>query len=182
MNRIMHTAWVSAGALGLLICTTAAATAPTPEDAAEVYLADTGLGQVLAGEDNKTLYVFKQDEGGKPTCNDDCAKVWPPLLTKGEPKAEEGVDKSKLGTVNRTDGSTQVTYDNQPLYYYAADTEPKQTNGQGTGGVWFVVGADGKPITSMPSGTMSPSMSPTMSPSMSPSMETPSMGTPKPSY
>ena len=60
--------------------------------------------------------------------------------------AGDGVDGSLLGTTERDDGTTQVTYDGQPLYVFASDAAPGDTNGQGVGEVWFVVGPDGKTI------------------------------------
>ena len=41
---------------------------------------------------------------------------------------------------------TQVTYNDWPLYYYAADSAPGDTNGEGSGGVWYVVDPTGNPI------------------------------------
>ena len=56
-----------------------------------------------------------------------------------------GADDSKLGTTMRDDGTTQVTYAGHPVYLYSGDSAAGDTNGQGIGGVWFAVTADGVP-------------------------------------
>lgn len=113
---------------------------------ATVATAESDLGEILVDADGSTLYVFLPDEGGESTCYDDCEAAWPPLTIDGDPAAGDGADDSLLGTTERDDGSTQVTYDGWPLYYYSADAAPGDTNGQGVGDVWFVVGPDGAAI------------------------------------
>ncbi|MGH7540691.1 MAG: COG4315 family predicted lipoprotein, partial [Gemmatimonadota bacterium] len=100
--------------------------------AAESTLAadDSDLGEIVVDDEGQTLYVFLADEGGESTCYDDCEESWPPLTVEGDPVAGEGIDGSLLGTTEREDGSTQVTLDGQPLYYFAADESPGDTNGQ----------------------------------------------------
>ena len=107
----------------------------------------TGLGTFLVDANGKTLYMFMKDEPGKSNCYDACAQNWPPLLTDGAPVAGDGVDAALLGTVERSDVGVQVTYNGWPLYYFAADAAPGDTNGQSVKDVWYVIGADGKPIT-----------------------------------
>lgn len=110
-----------------------------------VTIADSVLGRILVDGDGKTLYLFKPDAQGSSTCVEGCAGIWPPLT--GTAVAEEGADGSLLGMVTRDDASEQVTYNGWPLYRYAGDTAPGDTNGQGINGVWFVVSAAGDPIT-----------------------------------
>ncbi|GAA1652324.1 COG4315 family predicted lipoprotein [Georgenia ruanii] len=110
----------------------------------EISTASTGLGTILVDEDGKTLYVFTQDSPGKSTCEGQCLAMWPPV--KGPAKAGSGADAALLGTAQRSDGSTQVTYKGAPLYYFSADHKPGDTGGQGTGGVWWVVSPQGEPI------------------------------------
>jgi len=114
---------------------------------AEVAVADTDLGQVLVDAEGRTLYVFDNDTGTTSTCEGGCASTWPPLATDGDPTAGEGVDAALLGTTDRGDGTTQVTYDGHPLYTYNADTAAGDTTGQGVGGIWWVVAPDGQKIT-----------------------------------
>jgi predicted lipoprotein with Yx(FWY)xxD motif len=117
--------------------------------ASGVLLADTSLGQVLTADDGMTVYIFLRDNAGAPTCVADCAKTWPPLLVDdgATPTAGDGVDSAMLGTAANPEGGTQATYNGWPLYYYAADSAPGDTNGQGVGDVWYVIGADGEPIS-----------------------------------
>jgi len=115
--------------------------AATPAGAATVEVVDSELGPILASE-GRTLYVFVPDDGGAPTCYDACADAWPALLADGEPVAGDGVE-AELSTVERTDGGQQVTAAGWPLYFFANDAAPGDTNGQGLNDVWFVVGPDG---------------------------------------
>lgn len=107
-------------------------------------------GEILQDGKGHSIYVFTADKSGESDCYDDCAKAWPPVLTKGAPKAGNGADQSKLGTIKRTDGTTQVTYDDQPLYFYVNETKPNQVLCQAVaefGGKWYIVAPGGKPIT-----------------------------------
>lgn len=112
-----------------------------------VQVSSTSLGDVLVDRAGKTLYMFDNDTQGAPsTCYDQCASAWPPLLTEGPPSAGAGADDGELGTVERTDGTTQVTYDGWPLYYWAQDAKPGDVNGEGVNDVWWVLDAGGTPI------------------------------------
>jgi predicted lipoprotein with Yx(FWY)xxD motif len=114
----------------------------------EVEAEDSSLGTILVDSKGNTLYVFLNDTGDTSTCTGDCAASWPALVAKGEVKAGGGgdVDASILGTTQRDDGSMQVTYNGHPLYHFAGDQAPGDTNGQGVGDVWFVVSPAGEPI------------------------------------
>jgi predicted lipoprotein with Yx(FWY)xxD motif len=114
---------------------------------ATLAVADSDLGEILVDADGLTAYVFFSDEqGGPSTCYDECEAAWPPITVDGDPVAGDGVDASLLGTTERDDGSTQVTYDGWPLYLFASDAAPGDTNGQGVGEVWFVIAPDGEPV------------------------------------
>jgi predicted lipoprotein with Yx(FWY)xxD motif len=117
-----------------------------PEAGVTVDTTESDLGTILTDEDGRTLYVFLNDSGGESTCYEDCAQTWPALETEDDPQAGEGADASLLGTTERQDGALQVTYNEMPLYYFADDAEPGETNGQGIGDVWFVVSTAGEPI------------------------------------
>jgi predicted lipoprotein with Yx(FWY)xxD motif len=123
----------------------AAASAPAA-GGTTIALADSSLGKILVDGKGMTLYMFDPDAAGTPTCYEACATNWPALLAAGTPTAGTGLDASKLSTVDRTDGGKQVKFGTWPLYYFAADAAAGDTKGQGQGGVWFVVGADGAPI------------------------------------
>lgn len=123
-------------------------TEPQPDETAEATVAveDSDLGQIVVDAEGKTLYVFLADEGSDSTCYDDCEAAWPPLTVEGDPGAAEGIDASLLGTTEREDGSTQVTLDGHPLYYFASDETADDINGQGVGEVWYVVSPEGEAI------------------------------------
>ena len=104
------------------------------------------LGPMLVDDKGMTLYLFEKDTPNTSNCYDKCATNWPPLLTTGNPVAGDGVDASKLGVTQRTDGTTQVTYNGWPLYYYAKDAAAGDTTGQGVGDVWFVIAPDGSEV------------------------------------
>lgn len=102
-------------------------------------ITDDGI-PTLVGPDGRTLYWFANDDDGEPTCYDQCAEAWPPLIIDAgtEPTVGEGIP-GQMGTVQREDGSTQVTYNGWPLYFFVDDTAPGQANGQGMRDVWFAM-------------------------------------------
>lgn len=131
-----------------------AATSPgkaAPTRSTTISLAHAGgLGKILVDSHGRTLYLFKKDTGTKSTCVGACVAVWPPLRTSGGPTAGTGLVASKLGTSKRSDGNPQVTYNGHPLYLYAGDQKPGETNGQGINGFgapWFVVSAGGTQVS-----------------------------------
>lgn len=109
------------------------------------------FGEYLADAQGRALYMFTADEkgSGQSACTGPCAEAWPPAITQGQPKLGEEIDQSKLGTIQRQEGTSQVTYNGWPLYYFVQDQGPGQVTGQdktGFGGEWYVVGPDGEPI------------------------------------
>jgi len=128
----------------------AAGTVAAATSVATVASSTTRLGTMLVGTNGHTLYVYSGDGKNRSSCNAQCAKNWPALLTSGKPTAKGSVKASELGTIKR--GSTeQVTYNGHPLYYALADTVAGDLAGQGTkvgGGTWTVIGPNGSPITS----------------------------------
>ena len=93
---------------------------------------------ILTDSAGNTLYILDNDAEGVSNCAEGCADIWPPFSVDGGATAGEGV-VGVLGTITRDDGSTQVTYDDQPLYYYAADEAPGDRNGNAVGGTWHIV-------------------------------------------
>ncbi len=91
----------------------------------------------LVGPTGGSLYVFSKDATGVSNCSGSCAQNWPPLTVP------QGIDPSavsaaggSLAVITRDDGTRQVTYNGHPVYYYAGDKLPGDTNGDGVGGVW----------------------------------------------
>ena len=119
----------------------------SPTGAADASLAtatDDDHGEFLVDSDGFTLYLYTPDAQGESTCYDTCATAWPPMLTdSAEVEAGGNVDASLIGTVERTDGTMQVTYNKWPLYYYADDDEPGETEGQSVQNVWYLVAPNG---------------------------------------
>lgn len=122
--------------------TTSAPAAASSGSADTVKTASVGnLGTVLVDSSGATLYTLKPESDGQIHCTGSCATTWPPLtISSGSPSAGSGVHGT-LATMTRPEGTTQVTFDGKPLYRYAGDRAPGQANGQGIGGVWYVVSA-----------------------------------------
>jgi predicted lipoprotein with Yx(FWY)xxD motif len=123
----------------------AGGTAGGETEGGEVMVSSTSLGDVLTDGKGMTLYMFEPDKQGESTCYDQCATAWPPLLVETA-TAGDGVDGSLLGTTTRTDGTTQVTYNKWPLYYWQNDKAPGDVTGQAVKDVWWVVGGNGEPV------------------------------------
>jgi predicted lipoprotein with Yx(FWY)xxD motif len=112
---------------------------------------DPKLGQILVDENGMTLYAFTKDRPDQSNCTGSCLTNWPPLLTTGTPKLGAGVDDALVSSALLADGSRIVTYNDMPLYRFAKDTKPGDTNGEGVLGLWYAVSPSGemvKPSTS----------------------------------
>lgn len=133
------------------------ATAPEAEEALEqakgaeakgtkIILRGSEFGTMLFGADRQAIYIFERDPKGRSVCYGECAAAWPPVYTDGEPQAGKGVRQSLLGTVKRRDGKLQVTYAGKPLYFYVNEGpgEVRCHNVNLNGGLWWVVGPDGR--------------------------------------
>ena len=113
---------------------------------ATIVVAESDFGPMLFDSRNQAIYIFEKDGKDETVCYDECAEAWPPVYSDGEPVAGDGVDAELLGTIERRDGRHQVTYAGQPLYFYAHE-KPGQVlchNVDLNGGLWWVVGPDGK--------------------------------------
>jgi predicted lipoprotein with Yx(FWY)xxD motif len=153
ISRLLLVVLLSAG-LGVAVEATALASSPGKDPSAApakkkkkkptVKIAETDLGEILVDSKGRTLYAFDPDGTNidVSNCNEGCEQAWPHLTAK-KVKAGKGLDKSllELGADN------QVAYNGHLLYRFSGDTAPGDTTGQGVGGVWHVVGADGEPIT-----------------------------------
>ncbi len=122
--------------------TATASPTPAPTIVAKVAT-DAKLGKILVDSaTGKTLYTWAKDSDENSQCYDQCATFWPPLITTAKTVAADGVTAGKFGTSARKDGSLQVTFNSHPLYFFARDAAPGDTNGQGStgfGAVWIVV-------------------------------------------
>jgi predicted lipoprotein with Yx(FWY)xxD motif len=107
-----------------------------------------GAGPLLVNGKRITLYEFGNDKGGQSTCYEDCSASISPLLTNDTPRAEGGAIAAKLGTTERKDGATQVTYGGHPLYTWREEP-PGQARGRGVEvfeGRWFALRPSGEPV------------------------------------
>jgi predicted lipoprotein with Yx(FWY)xxD motif len=92
-------------------------------------VANPKLGTILTDAKGMTLYRLSGESAGKFICTSKvCLAAWHPLFTTPGSKL---TGANLLGTVQRPDGSQQVTYNGQPLYTFAPDKQPGQTSGEG---------------------------------------------------
>jgi predicted lipoprotein with Yx(FWY)xxD motif len=108
-----------------------------------------GVGKVLVDSEGMTLYYFQKDQkgSGKSKCEGACAEAWPPLTTEGEAESMKGVKAAMLSTINRSDGTTQVTYAGWPLYTFVEDKKPGEDNGTDSkafGASWYPLHSNGQ--------------------------------------
>ena len=131
-------------------------TAPSSNSAAVLKTASVTLnGQsvtMLTNAQGKTLYYFKPDSATKSACFGACAGNWPPLLFTSSGSPTSASTLSGTLTVVRDANGQQVEYNGHPLYTFAQDTAPGQTNGEGIKGVWFVA-TSSLPVQSAPQST-----------------------------
>ena len=138
---------------------TPAATEPAPPalDVPEVATLDVdslaSVGSYLTDASGRALYLLEGEPEGESTCYDACAEEWPPLLAaQGMPAAGAvAVQPGLIATLQRRDGSSQVTYGGHALYYYHDDQGPGQTTGQDVTdqwGEWYLVRPTGEALES----------------------------------
>lgn len=111
------------------------------------------MGKVVENQKGFVSYRFDADgdNPSKSTCNGDCAKIWPPLLTNDGKPTIKGIDSSLIGTVTREDGTKQLTLKGWPLYGYIGDKKAGEWKGQNVNGKWFVITPTGtKNLTCLP--------------------------------
>ncbi|MGE6916216.1 COG4315 family predicted lipoprotein [Achromobacter kerstersii] len=89
---------------------------------------------ILVNSAGMTLYTFDKDAGGKSACNDQCAKIWPPVTAPADAKA-----MGDLTVITRDDGSKQWAYKGKPVYLYAKDAKPGDKTGDNFKEVWHVI-------------------------------------------
>ena len=113
------------------------------------------MGSFLTDSHGKALYLFSAETSTTSACDSACQKYWPPLTTTATATAMSGVQASLIATVAGPNGTMQVTYGGHRLYYYASDSAPGDTLGQGSdnfGAKWWLLTPSGQPITSTSGG------------------------------
>jgi predicted lipoprotein with Yx(FWY)xxD motif len=79
-----------------------------------------------------TVYFLSSDRAERSICSAACRRVWVPVRSPGgKPHAGTGFRQSDVGSIQRSDGSDQVTFDGFPLYYFTGDKLPGETGGEG---------------------------------------------------
>lgn len=132
--------------IGLLLVVTPllASGARAQDEWPEVLAASSGpspFGLILTDPAGWTLYTWDGDEPGRSYCDGECASVWLPYVIQGDPVSPE-FPPGLLGLIDRTDGTWQVSYEGWPLYWYAGDSRPGDTRGEGRVDLayrWYVV-------------------------------------------
>jgi predicted lipoprotein with Yx(FWY)xxD motif len=120
--------------------TTAAAATAT-----SVKVADSALGKILTTDEGFTVYGFTKDTAGESTCTGGCASAWPAVTVESD-ALPAGLDAKVFSVVEGANETYQLKAGQWPLYTFSGDQAPGDTNGQGSGGVWFVVAPDGSLI------------------------------------
>lgn len=112
----------------------------TPSVPTVIAARQARFGPSMADGHGNTVYVFSADKVGQSNCNGTCARTWIPVVSQGgKPHAGPGFLQQAIGSIQRADGSDQVTFFGFPLYYYIADTAPGDAKGHGVsafGGVF----------------------------------------------
>lgn len=111
----------------------------------------SSAGTFLANGSGHAVYLWTKDSSGMSACSGACAGAWPPVTTTGTVTASGGAKSSDLGTITRSDGTKQVTYDGHPLYFFSGDSGPGMASGQGNDGFgakWWLVSPSGSDVTS----------------------------------
>jgi predicted lipoprotein with Yx(FWY)xxD motif len=115
-----------------------------------ITTAKSSAGTVLTTSSGRAVYLWVKDTGDMSNCNGACAGAWPPVTTTATATATGGAKASDIGTITRSDGTKQVTYDGHPLYYFAGDSGPGTASGQGSDGFgakWWLVAPTGSDVT-----------------------------------
>jgi predicted lipoprotein with Yx(FWY)xxD motif len=118
--------------------------------ASEITTATSSGTTFLTDGSGRAVYLWVKDTGKASQCSGACAGAWPPVTASGSVTVGGSASSSDLGTITRSDGTKQVTYDGHPLYYFAGDSSAGQANGQGSDGFgakWWLVSPAGADVT-----------------------------------
>lgn len=126
------------------------ATSQVAHTPGRISVATTPAGKVLVDPSGRTLYVFAPDSRGHSTCTGSCETYWPPVPGADADRGATAAVTATLGTIERADGTSQLTANGYPVYTYVGDHAKGEANGQGTnlsGGLWWVVSPSGARLT-----------------------------------
>ena len=129
----------------------ASAASGSPAATSTIITTESASGRkFLISGTGHAIYLWAKDGKNSSACTGACASAWPPVPATGKVTATGGAVSSDLGSITRSDGTKQVTYDGHPLYYFAGDSGPGQANGQGSdnfGAKWWLVAPSGADVT-----------------------------------
>jgi predicted lipoprotein with Yx(FWY)xxD motif len=130
----------------------ASASASSSADAALSTANNPRYGTIVVDSKGMTVYMFDKDTqgSGASTCSGQCLVAWPPVIADSATPPVDGVT-GEVGSITRDDGTTQMTLDGWPLYYWQGDAAPGDATGQGVQNVWWVLSPDGARVTTPPS-------------------------------
>jgi predicted lipoprotein with Yx(FWY)xxD motif len=113
-------------------------------------VANAKIGKtILTDSKGMTVYLYMPDGANKTTqVPAGLKQLWPAVTATGAATAGSGLDSSKLTLEPQADGTMQVAYNGHLLYTFQNDKAAGDANGQGLGGIWYVLGADGNQIDS----------------------------------
>jgi predicted lipoprotein with Yx(FWY)xxD motif len=115
-----------------------------------ITTASAAGGTFLTTGSGRAVYLWVKDTGDTSMCSGACAGAWPPVTTTGTVTAAGSAKPADLGTITRSDGTKQVTYDGHPLYYFSGDSGAGSATGQGSdsfGAKWWLVAPSGGNVT-----------------------------------
>lgn len=132
----------------------ASATPHSGGSAVTIMTQSTSKGTVLTNGQGRTIYWFAKDTPTASNCSGSCVSYWPPVI--GTATAGSGASlPMSFGTITRSDGQKQATYDGHPLYTYMGDTAAGQVTGNGlnlSGGLWWAMTPSGVKLAGAASG------------------------------
>ncbi|HST25677.1 MAG TPA: hypothetical protein VLJ76_06775 [Gaiellaceae bacterium] len=154
-SRLLNSRIAAVAVVLVVLAATATALAAT-KTASQVKTRKTSIGTILVDSKGKTLYMFAKDKSGKSACSGTCATYWPPYMTTGKPTAGTGAKATMLGTIKRSNGKLQVSYNHHPLYHFKLDTVAGAVKGENQdafGGRWYALSSKGAKV--LPASTSS---------------------------
>ncbi|MHB1170958.1 MAG: COG4315 family predicted lipoprotein [Lacisediminihabitans sp.] len=125
-----------------------ASVSPAPAASADAATASTTLGKIVVDGKGMTAYVFSKDtvNSGASACTGACATLWPAITSTSATPTVTGITGT-VGTITGVAGGKQITINGLPIYTFAKDKAPGDTNGQGVLNVWYVLSPAGQKIT-----------------------------------
>jgi predicted lipoprotein with Yx(FWY)xxD motif len=163
-TALLAAACGSSGTSGSSSTPAAGSTASGSAAALVITTKSGSAGTYLTNGSGRAVYLWVKDPKNQSECSGACASAWPPVPAGGTVTASGSAVSSDLGSITRSDGSKQVTYDGHPLYYFVGDTGAGTTSGQGSDGFgakWWLVAPSGASITSSTGSSPSSSASST---------------------